>query len=296
MTRIHLITSCTDRKRGRVPDDLRVRSLADGDVARRTVEWVGRLSVSEVSRTPANDVYVGEHWSVVRRLLTGVSRCSVVSAGYGLIDVTTPIAPYAATFQTGHPDSVAPGHREATAWWQGVNEWSGPSGYRPCVAPDDVDITVVALSSGYLQVLRSEISTLDPEHLLLISGGGSDKELPHHRLPVGGALRLALGGSLMSLNVRVAEHLIRRLGTSLSRATAAAELERLAAEVGELPRFDRRRLDDQQVLMMIARWREQSPSISATAAHRRLRSSGYACEQGRFRELFKLHVRPGEIA
>lgn len=296
MTSIHLITSCTDRKRGQVPDDLRVRSLVGGDVATRAREWVERLSVTDAPRATASDVYVGEHWSVVRRILAGGSRCSVVSAGYGFIDVSTPLVPYAATFQPGHPDSVAHTRDEAWAWWQEVNMWSGPTGCRPQLARNDNDITVVSLSSGYLQVIQSEISSLDPERVLLISAGGSDNELPQHRLSVGGALRLSLGGSLISLNVRVAEHLIDRLGGNLSRTAAVEELKRLTAVSGELPRFDRRRLDDQHLLILIAQWREQNPSLSASAAHRKLRSSGYACEQGRFRKLFDLQIELEESA
>lgn len=296
MTRIHLITSCTDRKRGRVTDDLRVRSLGVGDVGDRATEWVERLAASDQSQTHARDVYVGEHWSVVRRLLTRVSWCSVVSAGYGLIDVATPISPYAATFQSGHPDSVARTRSEVAVWWQEVNQWPGPLGWRPPLLHEDADLTVVALSSGYLQALVSDISMLNPERVLVISAGGSDNELPRHRLPVVGALRLALGGSLMSLNIRVAEHLIARLGDDLSRTSAFAELSRLSAETGDLPSFDRRRLADQQVLSLISEWRDQNPSLSATAAHRKLRSSGYACEQGRFRDLFKRHTQLGGIA
>lgn len=290
MTRIHLITSCTDRKRGRVPAHLRVRALGHGDAVTRASEWVERLSACGVEAAPASDVYVGEHWSVVRRVLPGVSQCSVVSAGYGLLDVSTPIAQYAATFQSGHPDSVAKGRDETLTWWREINRWKGPSGWRPSIIDANVDITVVALSSGYLQVLKSEIADLDPAQVIVISAGGSDSDLPRHRLSVGGALRLTLGGSLISLNVRVAAHLIDRLGEGISRDSAMGELDRLTSEAGELPRFDRRRLNDQQVLTMIAEWRQQTPSLSATAAHRKLRSSGYACEQSRFRELFHLHT------
>jgi len=100
MTYLHLITSCTDRKRGRVPDELRVRDLAAGSTVDRANQWIARLAAPCAIETPASEVYVGEHWSVVRRhpAMATPTASSVVTSTAGAV----------------HPRSTDPGRRHGS--------------------------------------------------------------------------------------------------------------------------------------------------------------------------------------
>ena len=108
---VHVVVTCTDRKRLPVPAGLQLRSVpSTGD---RFDAWKKRLEQAERS-TPALDLYAGEAWQVVRELAPvapsghTVSRW-VVSAGYGLIGINTQLSPYGAAFSAGKLDSVSRG-------------------------------------------------------------------------------------------------------------------------------------------------------------------------------------------
>ena len=79
----------------------------------------------------ARELYVGNHWAIVRDLpevarRTGWRRVKlwVASGGYGLLDVKKKAVAYAATFTIGHRDSVVdavsaePPEQQARRWWR----------------------------------------------------------------------------------------------------------------------------------------------------------------------------------
>lgn len=97
--RISVITSCTDTKVSRLPNQLTLEDFMQGreHVALRESEIAGQS-------LPAEYMYRGEQHV---RLMRGVHaarqsgvevRLWIVSAGYGLLSADTPIKPYNATF------------------------------------------------------------------------------------------------------------------------------------------------------------------------------------------------------
>src|SRR4051794_767517 len=109
---LHIIASCTDRKRGLVPAALRLRSVRELDVEARARAWWMRLQGAEQATVVAEELYAGDHWQVVRELRVAAGTAGyipylwVASAGYGLIPAEAPVCPYSATFTRGHEDSV----------------------------------------------------------------------------------------------------------------------------------------------------------------------------------------------
>src|SRR5262245_11141361 len=88
---IHVIASCTDRKRLPVPLELRLREISGVRPQIRAERWWRRLSTHESRNIVATDLYGGDHWSVARSLpavavANGRSaQLWVASAGYGLV-------------------------------------------------------------------------------------------------------------------------------------------------------------------------------------------------------------------
>ncbi|GII65343.1 hypothetical protein Skr01_54280 [Sphaerisporangium krabiense] len=298
---VHVVVTCTNRKRIAVADELRVRNVLARDVDERCDQWVRHISTAP-AQVPASDMYAGEHWLIARRLAEIVGEKAtlwVCSAGYGLIPVTTPIAPYAATFALGHGDSVAANAEGARRWWARLSRWVGPQRDQPrsfvALAARDPDATIIAvLSDPYLKAcstdLRGATSVLsDGDSLSVIGPAGRCPEIDDLMVPVTAALRAMVGGSLLSLNVRAAEYVLKESalrGDALQRPLLAKIMRDVIASVPDAPyKPAGTRMTDDEVRVFIRSRLEFGPT-SATPLLRELRSSGRSCEHARFRNLF----------
>jgi hypothetical protein len=308
---VHVVVTCTNRKRVAVTDELSARNMKAKNVDEGCDEWVRRISTAP-TRVPASDMYAGEHWLIARGLAGVVGKNAtlwVCSAGYGLIPVEAPIAAYAATFALGHEDSVAPDAEGTRQWWRGLSRWVGPQGGQPrsfaALAARYPDSSVVAvLSDPYLRAcstdLRDAASTLsDSDNLSVIGPAGRCAEIEDLVVPVTAALRTVVGGSLLSLNVRATAHVLKesRLRGDAVRRPLLAKLMRAAiAAAPDAPHKPAgARMTDDEVRSFIRKRLEFGPT-SATPLLRELRSSGLSCEQARFRTLFleESHAAGGE--
>ncbi|TMQ95300.1 hypothetical protein ETD83_22685 [Actinomadura soli] len=247
-------------------------------------------------------MYAGEHWQAAKTLSATVpgSTLWVCSAGYGLIPVEARIASYAATFALGQEDSAATDVEGMRQWWMGLAAWAGPQPGQPRsfteLAKQYADSVIVAvLSEAYLRAcsddLREAASLLsDSGNLSIIGPAGKCREVDDLIVPVTAALRPAVGGSLLSLNVRAAANVLasaRDRGAPFSRSNLAGLMAQATAtapqEKGRRPPGTR--LTDDEVRSYIRSSLELGPA-SATRLLRQLRASGQSCEQARFKALF----------
>jgi len=300
---VHIIVTCANRKRLPAPVSLLARSLPEAPVGERASEWLRRLDHSDGPLTVARDLYAGEHWSVVRSLLTVAGdghvpvEVWVLSAGYGLVNASAKIRPYAATFSAGQADTVAlKGSRGE--WWRLLAEWAGPDEGAPRsleqLANRDPDaIVVAALSPPYLDACSEDLSAAASAlrrsvQLSVICTGASRSVLSDLRLPGDARLQHELGGTRQALNVRVLAYLLREHHGLLTRDAASATLERLLACQPAAVRYDRRQRSDAEVANFIRTRLRRDPSLSHSRLLRQFRDAGNACEQSRFASLFAL--------
>lgn len=312
MGRVHLIVSCSKRKSRAPRPALRLRALTAADPAGRAAEWVRRLRAERSDLLPAESLYAGDHWGVVRSIAADPPggrpvRVWVCSAGYGLITPDSLLAPYDATFGPGEPDSVArAGERPADvlpAWWAALAGWAGPprAGCRSIAALADEfprDFILAALSDVYLKAVRADLAAAartlaGPERLAVLSAGtDAVPGLEAHRLPCDARLRSVAGGVLASLNVRLARRLLAEAGDAIS-------LSRCRDVVGRWMETSPTRRAEPRAVMTDPELRAFIRSSLAEDAERRptpmlqeLRRGGRACEHRRFARLFA-EVRAG---
>lgn len=299
---IHIVVTCSNRKRHPVPADLRLQDIRTRDAEGRFDDWVRRVSTSRAPAVPAEELYGGEHWQTARTLAGtvarhgGTARTWICSAGYGLVPLDSALRPYAATFAFGHVDSVGTSTAEVQQWWGHHNRWQGPSPSAPrsltmLATTSPAAVLIVVLSSTYLRACAHDLMGAAevlqrPEQLSIISAGANTSGGLHEfLLPVDAHLQTAVGGSLGALNVRLAARLLDMAGNGGLERPALNEHAR-ALRVDSTPRTTPQRapMTDEEVCQFIAeRLTERS---THTALLRQLRNSGRACEQKRFAQLF----------
>ncbi len=305
---INIVTSCAGRKRREGGEPVRMRDATGPSLHERHRQWQ-RLLAQSGPRVPAGDLYAGEHWSVARRLpeVARQSRFSprlwVCSAGYGLIESSTAVRSYGATFRAHDPDSVLLPDTTWSAydWWELCNQGRTPQGIAGLAEEHPRTPLVVALSGCYLDAVQPDLLNAraclaDPDLLVLVSVGSSRVEPPldQHVVPGAAALRQLLGGTLGSLNIRMVEDAIR--SSDAAEFSCSRVRQHFAAKLCSAPKLhlpERTPLSDSEVVHFIRS--NEGSAKTHTSMLRVLRQSGFACEQGRFRDLFlKAGARPAE--
>lgn len=302
---INLVVSCTNRKRYEPVPGLAAHRLVGADVPARLRTWKERLSAVSGMRHPAEDLYMGEHWSVVRDIVSAAGsrgwdvRLWICSAGYGLIRPSALIHSYQVTFASGTRDSVtAWGTDAAQKWWKGVCSY-------PIPGEEDVPRSltalarkyprtpmVIALSANYLYAVEKDLVTVLTHsyfrrHLAIISCGTKvdASQWQENLLPCNGGVSASLGGTLTSLNARVARFLFESPAPADPTVDYWAGLV-LSLERRTVERPSRTPQSDAAVTYFIREALRQTPSASRSKLLQKLRATGKACEQRRFGELY----------
>lgn len=323
---VGLVVACTNRKAVETTARLRDvrRSSAVSSLGQLFDGWTRRIADERVGRvTKARVLYSGVAWAASRDAAVALASVSdeastwVLSAGYGLVSDEDELVPYAATFSPGKADSVArtsAGYRAANQrWWQHLSMWrpegiTGPRTFADLAKR--VDALLVVMSPRYLLAAEADLLAAADSgtHTVIVSGGlprghalaghavEFDKRLREPE-DVTGAPRL-LRASDMSLNQRVAEHLICELGMEAFDLHAAnAYLENEMSKRHTARTYDHRdAASDDEVLEFIESALVESESASKTRLLRDWRASGRQCEQKRFGRLFDQAKEAVELA
>ena len=298
-TSVHVIVTCANRKSLPIPSHLQLGEVSGSSAIERVRTWIARLAdTGSAPNIPAFDLYAGEHWSVARKFKgherTGEEiRLWATSAGYGLIPAEAQIMPYHATLTPGQADSVP---SDAASWWRWLNEWPGPvpeypRGIGALIASDPAAVYMFVLSKNYLRACGDDIATgaehiADPDRLLIVSAGARlQGDLAAFAVPADARLQAQFSGTRRALNARIGLHLLT--AGIRGRSEATANLTQLLAAQPPIPRYDRKKQTDGEILDLIAQRLSQTPTTSANRLLREFRDAGLACEQHRFTRLFR---------
>ena len=312
MKPINIVVTCTKRKRLPPADGLEMRGIDARDVDSAFAEWSSRLERCSAEPIHARRLYAGDHWSVVQSLedVAVASKFDpaiwVCSAGYGLIGIDTNIKPYSATFSSRHLDTVCrwnrhsdSGPNDGRSWWECQQAWSGPEPSMPrsiaeIAALNPRSPVLIVASRGYMRAIAGDVQRAtrlltDPDLLSIISTGTNALPgLQDNLMPSSSSLQRTVGGSLLSLNIRVARAVLSEVTPSEMRASfLRAKLSRRVSEALPTPRYLRERMSDEEVRKYIEDSLMEDFNVSWSFLLRRLRDKGKACRQERFSHLFK---------
>ena len=247
----------------------------------------------------AVELYAGEHWSVARKFPAlhrpgEVIRLWACSAGYGLIPAEAPIMPYHATLTPGQADSV-PG--AAASWWSLPQRLA-----RPCTGASAQHPRARGRGPGRgvhvraFQVLpaclrgrhrrRPRVHRRPGPALHRLgwrpAGGRPGRLHGPGRCPAAGPLRRHPPGAQRPHRRAPAG---RR--ASAARTRHPGTWHALLAAQPPIPRYDRKKQSDREILDLIAERLAQAPATSANRLLREFRDAGLACEQRRFSQLYR---------
>lgn len=303
----HIVASCADRKLQAIPERLRLRAHQGDDLQSLYRSWRGAVRDEPVAAVAAKDLYGGPYWTAVKSIGAGLGRpvqLWVASAGYGLVPSDAALKPYSVTFASGQHDSVLRGPvtdpaQSRRTWWKLISSERGPApgsprSLRSLVEADPTARLLVLGSPAYLQALEHDL--LDAQRashsaeILLISGapGPASRALQDVWLSSTAELLVHVGGALPSLHARVAAHVIAELVRSgASFADARHRWTALAQGSSRLMPSTRTPASDDEVKQFIRSALKADPKAKHSRLLREYRESGRACEQSRFRELFR---------
>lgn len=307
---LHVIVSCSNRKTGSLSENLLLRNVPAESVCKRAKKWAKVLTLNKGNGRPAREVYSGNHWAVARELPSMSTenlrvQLWICSAGYGLLRDDAPILPYGATFTPGHKDSVA--ERTNTVdfaeqlgqWWSALasclDKPSAPTTIEALVEMNPNDSFLVAMAENYLWAVSKDLATasrqIQPDRIGIITS--TKKTLPgdleSFRIPVNHNLQPLVGGSLISLNVRLARLAIRdalAAGGFSQHLLNSQFQERLDYSIS-ISRPTRAAVSDDYVMGFIRSQLKADSSFSRTRMLRAFRDNGRACEQNRFAGLYR---------
>ncbi len=302
--RLHIVVTCTSRKRVVVPATMRLRGMPVMRTRQRAMHWIEHISSPNNDAVPARELYAGEHWAIARNLPAAAlgfvePTLWVASAGWGLIPANATIRPYSATFSPRHPDSVAAETVGTQAWWNALAEWEGPTSsaarsLTALVTNHSRDRILLVLSQAYLAACRADLRAAiegarDGQISIIAAGASADPHLTGVILPADARLQHHVSGSRGALNVRIAQEVLT--AGLYDHATMYDYLRRQLDIAPKLVSYERQRLSDDDVLTFIRRHLAEGSSLSHTRLLRTLRDSGKACEQARFAALFATATR-----
>jgi len=309
--KVHVVTSCTDRKKVPVDPERRLRRLQGCPPESLACLWHVALLGGEP--IPLRDLYAGEHWVEFLRIVDSSPRGSeivgwVASAGCGLLPLHAEVPSYNATFSPGYPDSIGATGLSGWEWWQSLTRWEGLSPGSPRSIREIVersactDLVLVVASPTYLGAMRRDlqeacaVSASGVGAGLLIMGTGVPMALaegfPQTVVTFNSGLQGLVGGSRIGLNIRV-------LSAALHRIDASKEAVR--DWIGEMGRRypaiqgpERNRVDDEAIARFIRARIAKQPGLRPSPLLREWRDQGMACEQARFGEIYRRIVTASE--
>ena len=277
-----VITTCTNRKRKPIPDDLHVSALPQASIPDLADNWVRRLAAAD-DTFPAREIYGGRSFREATLAADSLgAQLMVISAGLGLISAGARVPPYACTVLVNAPDSIASrvvGDYSASGWWRALGAVSPYAQSFQQVAEETEGLVCAALSESYIEMIAGDLVALSAvalDRLRLFTRAPLDRVAPalrrfvmpyDDRLDGPDSLVRGTRGDFAGRALHhFAEHVVvDRDGRSpqehAGAVSAALAGWRMAA------RFDRRRVGDAAVLDLIRdHWDDERGSTARSLA------------------------------
>ncbi len=312
-----VLIPCTDRKRREPSEDLRARSLAPGNLSEVAGEWLDRIA-SATSKQPHGEVYCGRAYREAAKAAKQLSaELAVISAGLGVVRADQPIPSYSLTVAPGSDDTVLNkitcDGASADAWWNALKfRHEKIAGVQDLLRRESSALILMGLSASYARLIRDDLvglSVAETERIRIF-GAGITEHLPPSLaasvMPYDFRLNgpdSPIPGTMSDFASRALHHFAGCLRDGvLSAAQADDDRQELLWLMRDwrTPNLPvRKRMTDEEIVRFILDQWDETGGRSGVSL-RLLRDTGHACEQGRFRDLFRrasrLRDKPGRSA
>jgi hypothetical protein len=284
---INIIVSCVKNKKIK---GISISQLKKGEISKVYKEWFDLLEKNSGTKLKAYQMYKGVTWNINVKLFDSIKDSDknlwIVSAGYGFINANKEISSYQSTFQNGDEDSLSNVVQDLNTnrnWWNLLI--SNP----PSKNKDEIrsishlfknsnkdDKFIFILSKSYIESVLDDLNSQDL----------SSFKLPQTLSYIEGASQ-SFSGSLISLNNQIGLELIQdiynKYGWDIDKFNSWALSKAKKPKEKEL----KQSMTDDDVKNFIISLKDNDILPSKTRALKILRSSGLACEQKRFQNLYE---------
>jgi len=299
-----LLIPCTDRKRSRPSEELRARNLAPGTLSEVAGEWFERVA-SAKSKQLHEGVYCGRAYREAANAAKALSaELAVISAGLGVVRADQQIPSYSLTVAPRSEDTVLSkitcDEARPEAWWRALKcAHDGGTAVQDILRSEASTLVLIGLSASYARLIRDDLMNLSGTETerVRIFGAGIAEHLPAHLaasvMPYDARLNgpdSPIPGTMSDFASRALHHYACCLRDGvLSASHADDDRQKLLGQMTgwRTPNTPvRERMTDEEIVRFIhEHWQETGGRSGASL--RLLRDSGHACEQSRFRDLFR---------
>ena len=247
-----IFVSCVSQKNGNIKADI-------SQIKETTLENTFNIwSNMTVGDKPSSEVYKGTQWELIKKL-NNKTQTYVVSAGYGIIDLNTPIVPYSITFSDAYVENKHLFIPKFNLSQKQVNkEWFSMFGDFSNLWNTD-EVCIFTVNPLYLNVL--DLPKRD--NIILLS---------NYKL---GRLARWLGTGANNLLVNFANYLVDNHPNLSGNVELTQIIQDLDKKYGENLYKKRQKCSDE----FIIEW------ISKGNSHKNLRDEGFSCSSQRFNKL-----------
>ena len=247
-----VFVSCVSQKHGDIVAN--ISKVSKTDIDSTFNEW---KSITQGNK-PSRDVYKGSQWELIKGLDSKVPTY-VISSGYGIITLDTPIVPYSITFSDAYVENkhlLIPKfnltQKEANKYW--FNKFGDFTKYW-----NTDEVAIFTVNPDYLNVLD-----LPKKDNIII--------LNEYKL---GRLAKWLGSGANNLNVKFTQYLINNHPNISGNEELTQIIEDLDKKHGEDLYKKRKKVDNGFILDF----------MSKGGTLKQLRDSDYSCSKQRFDKL-----------
>ena len=303
--RVVIFIPCSSRKQIKPKKNMCARDLTGGSIGHVAHSWGIRLS-SATQKMHPDRIYCGRSFREGRKAANCLdAELVVISAGYGLVREQDEISPYSLTVASGQVDSISRKiHRSdwsPNAWWKMLGKNTlAVTDLSLLLTKTKPDLILMSLSAGYTKLIEDELRNLTQNQRLRlrIFCPGTNPHVPSildaNILPYDNRIDgkdSPNRGTMSDFSCRALHHFAHSIGSGIIKGVNLEEdkssLLKLMADWSPPKKLRRNRQTDEEIIAFILNAWHRTGGLSG-ATFRLLRGSGFACEQGRFRDLFRL--------
>lgn len=304
MKNIHFITTCTAQKSVKPSIKQCLNNYQDNNY----LDWLTQLGPyrKEEATVSVDELYTGQSFKIAKKTCEALNiEMHVLSAGFGLLDFKQRIPPYNASFSPSKDKVPSPSNQ----WWKKIttNEYFNFSrSVKDLFKEHPNDIFIICCGREYLFAIKDDLhdaitSLSDTKKQLIVICSDISKmsaaiesnciksDSRFKNVPQ----QIFNNNSITdrTLTTHVGCVVMKKLVDGSTVNSIINELNELVKDVAPPTKPKRQQQSDEFILNFIERALKDTPNIGCASLLKQYQSQGNACQDTRFRALFKQVVK-----